>query len=116
MPKRTPGTARPSGAASPPATSDSELRRAVADRSVGVVVWLSRLPTYLVPALMVLLLLVGLLAPLAIAVVSLVVIIGFIGWLAFLSWPVLVGPQRGMRLLALGILVLALVGRLGGWL
>lgn len=83
---------------------------------MGVVVWLSRLPTYFVPALMVILLLVGLLAPLAVAVVALLLIIAFIGWLAFLSWPVLGGPQRGMRLLALGILVIALVGRLGGWL
>lgn len=78
-------------------------------------VWLSRLPTYLVPALMVVLLLVGLLAPLGVAVVALVVIIAFIGWLAFLSWPVLAVPQRGMRVLALTLLALALIGRVGGW-
>lgn len=92
------------------------MRTAVADRSVGLVVFLSRLPQFLVPALMVVLLLVGLLAPLAVAVVALLLIIAFIGWLAFLSWPVLERPQRGMRLLALAILVAALVGRIGGWL
>ncbi len=79
-------------------------------------VWLSRLPQFLVPTLMVTLLLVGLVAPLVVAVVALVVIIVFIAWLAFLSWPVLAPPQRGMRIVAIAILVVALVGRLGGWL
>lgn len=96
--------------------ADSALRAAVAERSRTPVVWLSRLPQFLVPALMVALLLVGLVAPLVVAVVALVVIIAFVGWLAFLSWPVLAPPQRGMRIVAIAILVVALVGRLGGWL
>jgi len=80
------------------------------------VLWLSRLPQFVVPVVMVALLLVGLLAPLAVAVVALVVIVLFICWLAFLSWPVLATAQRGMRLVAIGIIVVAVIGRVAGWL
>jgi Family of unknown function (DUF6703) len=76
---------------------------------------MSGLPSLLVPAIMLLLMLVGLAAPLAVALPALLVIIAFVSWLAFLSWPVLPSGQRAMRVLVIGLVVLAAVGRLAGW-
>jgi hypothetical protein len=116
--RRPPGSARKPAARTAPAprtNDESALRTAVAERSRGLVVWLSRLPQYLVPSAMVALMVVGLAAPVAVAVPALLLIIAFIGWLAFLSWPILQGGQRTIRLVAIGIVVLAAAGRLAGW-
>lgn len=95
---------------------DTPLRRAVADTSRGIVVWLSRQPTFLLPAVMVGLMVVGLAAPVYLGVPALVVIVAFVAWLAFLSWPVLTSGQRALRVVLIGVVVFALVGRVAGWL
>jgi hypothetical protein len=100
----------------PPTIAESSLRTWVANHSRGVVLALSRLPQFVVPAAMVLLMVVGLVAPVAVAVVALAVMVVFMGWLAFLSWPVLAAPQRGMRVVALLLITGAAVARLAGWL
>lgn len=64
---------------------------------------------------MVALMAVGLAAPLVVALPALLLILVFIGWLAFLSWPVIAGGQRAVRLVAIGLVVLAVAGRLAGW-
>ena len=89
---------------------------AVADRSRGLVVLLSRQPQFLIPAVMVVLMLVGLLAPLAVALPALVVIGMFVTWLAFLSWPVIDTRQRVVRVVMIAVIALAFVGRTAGWL
>lgn len=94
----------------------SAFRSAVARRSSGLIVTLSGLPQYMVPAAIVVLALVGLLAPIPIAVIALALIVTFMAWLAFLSWPVLARPQRAMRVLAIVILTLAAIARILGWL
>jgi len=88
---------------------------AVADRSRGFVVVLSRQPKYLLPVLMVALMLVGLAAPLVFALPALVVIGLFVTWLAFLSWPVIDTRQRAVRVLMIAIIAFAFVGRVAGW-
>lgn len=89
---------------------------AVADRSRGFVVLLSRQPKLLLPAVMVVLMIVGLAAPLAFAAPALVVIVLFVTWLAFLSWPVIDARQRAVRVVMIAIVALALVARIAGWL
>lgn len=98
-----------------PVASESPLRTAVAERSRGLVVWLSRQPQFLIPAVMLGLVVVGLAAPVVMAVVALVLVLAFIGWLAFLSWPVLGPGARGIRVAMVAVLVLAMVGRVAGW-
>ncbi len=78
-------------------------------------VWLSRLPQFVIPAAMVALMVVGLAATIAVALPALLLVMMFIGWLAFLSWPVISLGQRAIRLVAIGLVVLAAVGRVAGW-
>lgn len=99
----------------PAGSGDSAFRIAVADHSRALVVYLSRLPTFFVPGFIVVLMVVGLVAPVPIGVVALAIIIVFISWLAYLSWPVIPAGPRGVRLLAIGLVVLAIVGRIAGW-
>jgi len=109
------GRATPRKGAQPAVTSDSALRTAVAERSKGFALFLSRLPQYIIPGAIVVLMVLGLVAPLPFAIPALLIIFVFIGWLAFLSWPVLEGNQRTMRLVMLALILLALVGRIAGW-
>lgn len=78
-------------------------------------VWLSRLPQFVIPAAMVGLMVVGLAATTAVALPALLLVMMFIGWLAFLSWPVISLGQRAIRLVAIGLVVVAAVGRVAGW-
>jgi Family of unknown function (DUF6703) len=94
---------------------DTALRKTVAARSRGTVVWLSMQPPLLIPAGMLVLMLVGLLAPVALGVPALVVVALFVGWLGFLSWPVLALGQRAIRVVMVAVVVFAAVGRLAGW-
>src|SRR3954451_9487882 len=113
---RRPAQARkstgPSGRAAPrkvsqqPTTSDSALRTAIAERSKGFALFLSRLPQFMIPAAIVVLMVLGLVAPLPIAVPALVIIFLFVSWLAYLSWPVLQGNQRTVRVLMLGLILI----------
>jgi hypothetical protein len=64
---------------------------------------MSRLPTWTVPAAILLLMVVGLSAPVLYAVPALVIVAVFIGWLAYLSWPLL---PAGGRLLRAGMIAL----------
>ena len=77
---------------------------------------MSQLPPLVVPAVMLVLMLVGLMAPLAAAIPALLVILAFVLWLAYLSWPVLDTRGRLLRGVLLGAVLFALVGRITGWL
>jgi Family of unknown function (DUF6703) len=97
-------------------TGETALRMAVADRSRGVVVWLARQPPLLIPAVMLALMLIGLVvSTLAIAVPALALVVVFVGWLAFLSWPVLAPGQRAIRVVMIGVVLFAALGRVAGW-
>jgi uncharacterized protein DUF6703 len=98
------------------APPDSTLRTAVAGWSRAPMIWLSRQPKFLIPAVMLALILTGLLAPVPVAVVALVIVVAFVGWLGFLSWPVLSAGARGVRAFMISVLILAIVGRIAGWL
>ena len=77
---------------------------------------MSQLPPLVVPVVMLVLMLVGLMAPLVAAIPALLVILAFVLWLAYLSWPVLDARGRVLRVVLLGAVLFALVGRISGWL
>ena len=95
--------------ASPP---PKPARREVARLSAPVLRWLSQRPKILLPVLSVLLLVGGLTLPVAIGVPLLVLLVLIVAWLSYLSWPVVEGRARIIRLVLLGLLVLAVVRRL----
>ena len=88
-------------------------RRGVVERvSAPALVWLSSKPTFTLPVLSVLLLVVGLAAPTALGVPVLLVLAALVGWLSYLSWPVVHGVQRLLRLGTVGLLMASVLGRL----
>jgi len=80
--------------------------------SAPVLLWLSARPKFLIPVLSAALLLGGLAAPLAIGVPLLVLLLVLVGWLSYLSWPVVQGAQKAVRLATVGLVLVALVLRL----
>jgi hypothetical protein len=88
------------------------LRATLEKRSGPILVLLSQQHRAVVPLVSVLLLIGGLALPVAPGVVCLVVLAGFVGWLTYLSWPVVVGQGRVVRMATLVLIVVALVTRL----
>ena len=73
--------------------------------------WLSQRPKVLLPLLSVALLIGGLALPAWVGVPLLVALLLIVAWLVYLSWPVVEGPARLIRLVVLGMLGAAVVGR-----
>lgn len=90
------------------------VRGEVERTSAGVLVWLSARPRFFVPALSAVLLLGGLFAPAGVGVPLLLLLAAFVGWLSYLSWPVVTGVQRGLRLATIGLVLAAVAGKLSG--
>lgn len=88
------------------------LRLTVEQRSAPVLVLLSQQPRAVVPLLSVLLLIGGLALPAAAGLVCLVLLAAFVGWLTFLSWPVVVGQARAVRIGTVLLLLVATASRL----
>jgi hypothetical protein len=65
---------------------------------------------------MLVLMLVGLSTPLPVALPALAIAAAFVAWLAYLSWPVLSSGGRALRIVMIGLVVGAAVGRVAGWL
>jgi hypothetical protein len=84
-------------------------RRAVERRTGPLLVVLSRQPKLLVPLVAAGLLLVSLFLPGRLAAVPLVLLLLLVGWLTYLSWPVLDGAARTLRLVVLGMVLLLTV-------
>jgi hypothetical protein len=93
-----------------------QARGVVAVRSRPILEWLSRLPPLVVPVAMLALMLVGLTTPLPYALPALAVAAAFVAWLGYLSWPVLSSGGRLLRIVMVGLIVGAGVGRAFGWL
>jgi hypothetical protein len=87
------------------------LRGQVERRSAPVLLWLSSRPKLLVPGIMALLLVGGLAAPPGPGTLLLVLLVAFVGWLTYLSWPVIEGRARLIRVALLGLIVAAIVGK-----
>lgn len=81
------------------------LRAEVERRSRVAIVVLSRQPKWLLPVVTVLLLVGVVVLPPALALVCLVLVVGLVGWLAYLSWPVVDGRGRAVRVASLLLLL-----------
>src|SRR5687767_7925339 len=66
--------------------------------SAPALVWLSSRPKFLLPVLMAVLLIGGLVAPPGLGVPLLLVLVAALVWLTYLSWPVVEGTGRLVRL------------------
>jgi hypothetical protein len=104
---------RPSGAQERPPTAP--WRRSLERASAGPLLVLHRMPTWLVPVLLAVLLVAGLALSSPVAGVLLLVPAVFLGWLLLLSWPLTSSAGRLLRVIAvlalLGAAVLKLAGR-----
>ena len=108
-----PPRGRPRAPRSPVVAQPATGPRGRAERaSAPALLWLSSKPVFVLPVLTVVLLVVGLAAPVGIGVPVLLVLAALVGWLSYLSWPVVRGVQRLLRMGTLALLVLAAVGRI----
>ena len=90
----------------------TDVRRSVERRSAPLLVWLSSRPKLLLPVASLLLLVGGLAAPPVVGVPLLLVLLAVVGWLTYLSWPVVEGGARVLRVVTLGLLLAAVLSRL----
>lgn len=81
-------------------------------RSAVLLVFLSRQPKLLLPLLSAALLIGGLALPTAYGVPLLLVLAVLVGWLSYLSWRVVPTAARVLRVVTVGLLLAAVVGRL----
>lgn len=88
------------------------LRGKVERAAAPALLWLSARPKFLLPVVTVALLVVGLAAPTPIGVPVLGLLVLLIGGLSYLSWPVVEGAARLLRLATIGLLIAAIAGRL----
>ncbi len=115
-PRRSGNPATRATAAHSSAASTSAGRSTLHDRSRVVLARLASLPTLVIPAAMLGLMLLGLSAPLPIALAALALVTVFVGWLALLSWPVLDLKGKFVRGLMIGLVIGSGVARVNGWL
>lgn len=83
------------------------LRPRVERSSATLLVYLRRLPRFVVPVVVAAVAAGGVLAPPPVGGLLLLVVLVLIGWLGYLSWPVLDPVARGLRV-GVGLLVLIL--------
>ena len=88
------------------------LRGQVERASAPVLVWLRARPKLIIPVLSAVLLLGGLAAPVAVGVALLVLLLLLVSWLGYLSWPVVQGAQKVVRLATVALVLAAIVLRL----
>lgn len=87
------------------------LRRAVEQRSTRILIYLRTLPSWLVFAATLGLVLAGLFAPAAIGAAILVLIAALIGWVTYLAWPVVTPGGRLARVGTLALVLAAAIQR-----
>ncbi|WP_067479804.1 DUF6703 family protein [Actinomadura hibisca] len=88
-----------------PSTGAGGLRAAVERRSAGPVLFLHRLPVWVLLAVVFALLAVGMAVPGWPAAVALLALAAALGWFAFLNWPALDPGGKALRIGALAVLV-----------
>ena len=88
------------------------VRGGVERRSAGILLWLTSRPKFFVPVLSAVLLVGGLFAPPAVGAPLLLLLAALVGWLSYLSWPVVTGVQRLLRLSTVGLILAAVAGKL----
>ena len=89
--------------------SPSGARRALERASAPLLIRLHRLPSWLVPLIMLVLAVAGLIVGGVAGFVALGLVAVFLAWLALLSWPVLDSRARLLRFLGVGVVAAAAV-------
>ncbi|MCP9954643.1 DUF6703 family protein [Actinomadura madurae] len=95
-------------------TSDERrtgLRAAVERRSAAPVVFLHRMPRWVLLVAVFALLVVGMAGTGWVAAAGVLALAAALAWFAYLNWPALDGPGRILRLVALAVLVGFALGR-----
>jgi hypothetical protein len=87
------------------------LRQQVERTSKPLLLRLHQLPRAVVPLATVALVLVGVLAPPAVGLVALAVVALFVSWIAYLSWPVVTGGGRLVRVTMVALVVVLAASR-----
>lgn len=90
----------------------SPLRARLTKASYPFVRKLHEMPKLTLPGITLVLALVGVFAPVPVAVPALLLLALLLGWLGFLSWPVVSGGSRAMRVFAVLVLILFAVSRI----
>ncbi|MDN5726111.1 MAG: hypothetical protein L0G99_09315 [Propionibacteriales bacterium] len=85
------------------------VRKDVERLSRPALVRLSSLPKAIIPIATIVLLAIGVLAPIPVGMVGLAICFLWVAWLGYLSWPVVGGGQRAIRIVML-LLILAIAG------
>ncbi|MEU4831096.1 DUF6703 family protein [Streptosporangium sp. NPDC023615] len=91
------------------------LRQKVEQRSAAPLVFLFRLPRWIAPVLLVVLMLAGFAVSSFWGGIAVLPVIGFVGWLAYMSWPSLGTGGRLMRVALLTFLILLAADRFGAF-
>lgn len=113
--RRPAGSSRPRTTRPPVVPQLAPGVRGRAERaSAPALLWLSSKPVWLLPVVTVALLVAGLAGPRLPGAVVLLVLAALVGWLSYLSWPVVQGVQKVLRLTTVGLLLAAAAGRLAG--
>ena len=100
-------------AAQRPAAASSR-RRGFEVRSAPLLATIHRLPRWIMPLALAAVLVLGLILPSPLAGLLLLLVAAFLGWLLALSWPLVDGRGRVVRLAVVAGLVVVAVLRLAG--
>ena len=98
-----------------PTSASTPGRSALERRSASALLFLHRLPRWLLPVVVGVLLLLGLAIPHAWAGIFLLLIAGLFGWLLALSWPVITVNSRIFRGIVVAVVAIGGVARMAGW-
>ncbi len=99
----------------PAPSSITSSRATLEQRSAPALIFLHRLPRWLLPVVVGLLLLAGLAVPYNWAGIFLLLIAGLFGWLLLLSWPVITVNSRIFRGIVVAVVAIGGVARIAGW-
>jgi hypothetical protein len=89
----------------------SPLRQRITKVSYPYVAKLHAAPKLTLPAIALVLALVGAFAPVAVGAPALVLLALLLGWLAYLSWPVVARSARNLRVFSILVILLFAVWR-----
>ena len=93
-------------------TPSSPLRQRITKVSYPYVAKLHAAPKLTLPAIALVLALVGAFAPAAVGTPALVLLALLLGWLAFLSWPAVTTGPRFLRIFSILVILLFAVSRI----
>lgn len=97
-----------------PQQPDGKTRAAVTARSRSAIMLMARLPPWLVPGVVIVLVVLGLFAPPVAGVPALALVAALVAWLGYLSWPALSPSGKTLRVVVFLIVAAAAVGKAYG--